>query len=781
MRLIKLIIIAALIGACATAKAAAARPAETERGLRLHGTFIQYQPWMMQLDVVAWERELEAMRRAGLRTIVIQWLARNDGTFMPDPAGGLDPTETILTYADRHEMEVFLGLFMDDGWWNWTPATGLPERLVARTRTTAEQAWARYGRHASLAGWYIPPEPADSLASECIPALRTFLRDTSDLCKRLSGGRAVAFSPFLTGQADPQQVERTYADLLAGAGIDIVLLQDGVGARNWDATVHSRVVPLFRAMRDACLSAGAELWSDVEIFHNESNDPAKPRFIPSDTQRLARQLAAEAPFVDRFIAFDCFHYMSPYRGERQRAFHEAYVRDFVDRAFFPIHGAGLIVDPSFAYYRDRSPESIATEIRANGYSVVHYIAEPSVRVDRRLVDAFHDAGIGVWCQVFGNGTYSSGHLPPEWRRWSMVTRTHLAGGTLPGYERLCLNNAEYREWKKKDLAAAIKAGGFDGIEIAEPYWPEYPGPDSPAYACFCEACREAFTRRYPEESALPDILDANSPRSPSRNPTLWSKWLAFRQASHTAFLDDLVNGPGGLRQTCPGVAVCVWGLALVEPDGVQKIREYHGQDAGEVAATVKPDVYCFQTHWPDWTRADLPPDYVEAYLPFIRQLREHAPGVPLMIQTDIGSNREAIRDRTWIERFERVCEEMGVPSTCCYEYFIGGWTYQEPPRVAAVRRAQGRIGVTFTRRIDPATARRPGAFELDGQPTVVLGVDGSQVLLRDPAPDDHTRLTVRRIGDETGRRLFTEYPPSILPEQSVTLPANAKKMSAFAE
>lgn len=745
--------------------------AATESGLRLDGTFIQYQPWMMELDADAWQRELEAMQRAGLRTIVIQWLAHNDRTFIPQQADAVDPTEIILSFADRHGMEVVLGLYMDDDWWQWFPAGGLPERLVRRTRTIAEQAWSRYGRHGSFAGWYIPPEPADTLGPEAIPALKAFFRETSGLCRKLSGGKPVGFSPYLTGQLQAELVENHYADVLTDSGIDILMLQDGVGARNWDEVVHSRVVPLFRAMRDACLAAGVELWADVEIFHNQSGDPNRPRFLPSNTRRLAMQLAAENPFATRLIAFDFFHYMSPHRGERQRRFYEAYLQEYVDRPFHPVFGPSLIVDPGFAYYRDRSPESIAAEIRANGYSTVRYVAEPSVRVDPKLVDAFHRVGIGVWCMVFGNGTYSSGHMPPEWRQWSMVTRSHLTGATLPvpSFERLCLNNPHYREWKKQDLARTVRKGKFDGMEIAEAFWPEYPGVESPAYACFCDSCRQAFTRMFPQESALPDIVNADSPRSPARNPELWNKWLRFREATMRGFLDDLVNGPGGLRETSPDVAVSIWGLGLSKPDSVRRLREDHGQDAGRTAATVQPDVYCFQTHWPDWSRAGLEPDYVKSYLPFIKQLREHAPEMRLMIQGDIGSTKDAIRGRDWVDAFERACQDVGAESTCVYEYFIGGWTYHEPPRAADVRCKGERIHISMTRRIDPATANRPGAVQIDGWPTQVERVDGSVLVVVDPEPGRPGRrhVTLRGLGDDRQRRLFKDFPANISLEQKL--------------
>ena len=88
------------------------------------------------------------------------------------------------------------------------------------------------------------------------------------------------------------------------------------------------------------------------------------------------------------------------------------------------------------------------------------------------------------------------------------------------------------------------------------------------------------------------------------------------------------------------------------------------------------------------------------YLPFI-ELREHAPKLPLMIQTDIGSAREMIRDRAWIERFA-TCTGIGVTSTTLYEYFIGGWSYQEPPRATM----PGGLGIGL-RSASPGGSTRP--------------------------------------------------------------------------
>ena len=669
-------------------------------------------------------------------------------------------------------MEVFVGLITNNQWWRATKDNAFFEKLTSESTRIADAARSRYGKHSSFAGWYIPSEPSDALASADVPGVCKLFRGISDHCKRILDGKPVAFSPFLTGQTDAAGIEKNYTDLLTDAGVDILMLQDGVGARAWDDQLESKVRPAFRAMRSACLSAGVELWADLEVFRNVGT-PDKPSFVPADAARIGRQLAAEAPFISRTIAFDCFHYMSPQRGAKQKALYDAYLAQFVDRPFFPIHGPGVIVDPSFAYYRDRSAASIAAEIRANGYSTIHYIADPSAHVDPKLVDAFHRAGLGVWLQVFGNGTYSKGDLPAAWPAWAMVTRTDLQGGTLPGFQRLCLNHPGYRAWKKKDLAAALRMAPFDGVEIAESHWPEYPGAESPAYACFCETCKRAFSKMFPGRRDLPDVIHADSDRSRTRDPQLWADWLRFRQASLTAFLDDMVNGKGGLRETSPGRAVCIWGLGLTGADAVERMRIDSGQDAGEVAAKVKPDLYCIQTHWPDWTRADLPPDYVRAYLPFVEQVRSRSAAMPLMIQTDIGSNRDMIRDRAWVERFESACASLGVPSTCLYEYFIGGWTYHETPRITAAAWKGSELELVFARRLDPGTVRAAGAFEIDAGRIGAVELDGNLVRLKltGAGPSRRLRLTCKGVTDDSARRLFPAFPVTPAPPQSITIPA----------
>ncbi|HLK61466.1 MAG TPA: DUF4434 domain-containing protein [Chthonomonadaceae bacterium] len=737
--------------------------------LALSGGFIQYQDWMRRLDASAWRNELSAMRNAGMDTVIIQWLKVNESRFLPAKDTDLDPTQILLDDADTHGMRVYIGLAMEDAWWQKATDAAYLEHAAGDCIAIAEEAWQKYGRHRSFAGWYIPQETWDAAyTGDQIGHLRAFLRRISDRCKALSGGKLVAFAPFFSGSVPPDVVAKVYTQLLDGAGIDLLMPQDGVGARAWEGDVAGKVAPYFGAFRDACLADGVELWADLESFqlaHGLPLDNLPTQFEPTRVERLKQQIVAEAPYVAKFVTFDFFHYLSPYRGAAQKQLYADYVRDFVTHAFLPVFGRSIQVDPAFNYYQGRTAESLAAEVRANGYSLVRYVLTADSNVDPALIAALQREHIGVWYTTFCNGTYSTKDLPAGWEKWRMVTRSDLEGKKLEsdGFTRLCLNNPDYRAWKKRQVGQMMRMHPFQGVDLIEPHWPEYPGVASPAYGCFCPSCLAAFRKQFPEEMALPDVLHADSPRSPQRNPILWRKWLQFRQASLTDFLNDLVNGADGIRRTAPDARVCVWTLALTAQEGVQQMREECGEDAAEIARMVRPDLYCFQTHWSDWMRADLKPDYAERYRPFQEQVRRVAPDMPLMVQADTGSQPPNRRSWDWIAAFEHTCATLGVTSTTCYEYCLGAYMNTDPPRLVAIRRQPEGIELRFTRRL-AANAADPAHYELSQGRITAARLDGNCVTLsiQGLRPDDLVTLTVRNLADDAAHRFFPSDAPTTL-------------------
>jgi len=312
--------ILALLGGCGATrddhgKSAPRRPIE--------GTFITYEDWMMKLSKRDWHRELEAMRHAGIRIVIIVWLRWDDSNFMPQSPSAVDPTAIILDYAGKHDMQVLIGLAYADFWVSRFNDSQYIGRVSRTSMAVASEAWKRYGRYPAFTGWYLSPELRDAnYAPYHISVIRTFWRRVGDHCRALSGGKQVAIAPCMIGLIAPGVFQSTYTSLLTGSGIDIVMFQDGVGARRWDADLEARIVPYFQAMQSACRLARVKLWADIEIFH-KTGEPL--RSVPASMERIRRQLAAESPFVESFIMFDFFHYMSPRRGAAQKKLYEDYL------------------------------------------------------------------------------------------------------------------------------------------------------------------------------------------------------------------------------------------------------------------------------------------------------------------------------------------------------------------------------------------------------------------------------------------------------------------------
>lgn len=282
--------------------------------LRLDGTFMQYQEEMQTWSPSTWSLVLDRMRDLRMNTIIVQMLVRenDDGTTHSfiGASGQADATEVILNYADTNGFKVFLGTYSPS--WNHDMLAGhFLLDTQGKIAAVAQQAWDRYlsgGRHRSFAGWYIPYEPwTASYQPAEIARLRSFLQQIHAACLRISGEMPLAISPFISAQrAPPCQVEQNYRQILDQSGLDLLLLQDSVGAQQWETGIRQHVAPYFQAFRAACDATGVRLWANLESFRLTTTG-----FVPCDAARLRKQLDATSPFVDQFVTFDYLHYMNP--------------------------------------------------------------------------------------------------------------------------------------------------------------------------------------------------------------------------------------------------------------------------------------------------------------------------------------------------------------------------------------------------------------------------------------------------------------------------------------
>jgi hypothetical protein len=426
-----------------------------------------------------------------------------------------------------------------------------------------------------------------------------------------------------------------------------------------------------------------------------------------------------------------------------------------------VHGSSIQIDPTFAYYLGRSAESIAEEIELAGYKTVHYVAGNLANINRELIDAFHRHGIKVWLMAFGNGTPTTAGLPSGWEEWKM----ELNGGSN-GFIYLSPFNKDYVEWKKTTLAQVMKSYPFDGIELAEPYFPEWDAIQKGNYGDVGPNAQKAFKEEY--GLTMPDFSNPDAKNYYTKVPVVYNKWIQFRVDGVNNYLNEVFNGSGGIREVRPDALVATWSLGIdAGPASVALLREYQGLDAPSMIRLVKPDAHFIQTHWPDWIKseAQLPPDYMRAYQPFYNQIRKMAPDLPIGLQADIGSSQDMIKSGEWFNKFEVAADQLGYSTTTAYEYHIGGYIYNDKPAVKRVRRnGKDSVILSFNKRIDANSAANPDnySFYSDNNKLNInvqnIVTDGNMVILiSGDFPADPFKIAVSHIKDTPDVWLFKGY------------------------
>jgi len=415
-------------------------------------------------------------------------------------------------------------------------------------------------------------------------------------------------------------------------------------------------------------------------------------------------------------------------------------------------GHTIQIDPTFAYYQNRSVESIADELVQNGFQSAHYFVVNENNVNRELVEALQSRGLKVWAMVLGNGSYSVAGFPSDWPEWQM----ELLQPPNDGYYRFSPHSESYVKWKKERLAKLVTEIPFDGIEIAEPYFPEWNGIERGVYGDIGPLAQAAFLAQYGK--SIPNFTDPVHPDYYQTNLDLYADWVNFRVDAVNNFLNEVINGEGGVRDARKDILVATWSLAIdAGPASVDVLREIQGLDAAKMITAVKPDIHFLQTHWPDWmkSQADLPPHYINNYQNFVDQIRAVHPDLPLGVQADIGSGLWTAKDRYWYDQFGQAALANGYSTWTAYEYHIGGYMYQElPVPVTITRPEHDTVVISFQKRIDEASAKQPGNLRVltemgaSSVDPADIQVDGNQLIIRsDQLPKKEFKLRIENVTD----------------------------------
>lgn len=281
---------------------------------RIDGSFVQ--PGLVDgMSSTQLSTQFTTLTNACITSQVVQWAAdtKNNTTVYPSGLAGYsqntatDVVGRALTAADTANVTEYLGLQTNDDWWNvYGNDSVWLNSEATKANALADDLYAKYGTHSSFSGWYLPFEVDNwnftSSASQTNMA--NFYTTVANHLHALTPGKPVIISPFFntSGGQTSSQWTTMWQSILATAPIDVVALQDGVGAGH---ATTGELATWFAATKTAITNARptTQLWADSETF--------SPDFTPMPIGQLVADLNAVAPYVSKILSFSYDHYDSP--------------------------------------------------------------------------------------------------------------------------------------------------------------------------------------------------------------------------------------------------------------------------------------------------------------------------------------------------------------------------------------------------------------------------------------------------------------------------------------
>lgn len=286
----------------------------------LTGSFIQ-QDLSDSFNDEGWQQELGYMKAVGMDHIILQWSADTMGktTIYPTELEGFtqnsnnDILENALKNATKADMDVYVGLQTNAEWFEH--GTGKKSWLKQEAEYSvllAKEIWAKYGHHESFAGWYLGFEMdnANHRSKTRWNRIVDYYNTVTTTLRKLSADKPVMIAPFFNEKIglSPEKWQEMWTHILGKADIDILALQDGIGAGHvTHETLHTWYFRTANAVKST--DGRTVLWADVETF--------TPDFEPMEVSEVVRSMQIAMPYVERCTSFSFNHYMSPVKVDKE--------------------------------------------------------------------------------------------------------------------------------------------------------------------------------------------------------------------------------------------------------------------------------------------------------------------------------------------------------------------------------------------------------------------------------------------------------------------------------
>jgi hypothetical protein len=222
----------------------------------------------------------------------------------------------VLDAAAKANMKVWIGLVLPENG-NGSELMADDDAFVRDVITASEMSIARiatkFANHAAFDGWYLPLE-LWTPGPKGLGKLPTYVDEVSALCKAAKV-KTIAISPFISPLAEkPEATTSAFAGILKQSDVSVVLLQDGVGARNVEPRdFPEKVTPYVSAMKAAVDDARGvgpdiEFWINAESFQTLNPGTANQKRVPAPLGRFPKQLELAGQDV---VTYEYYNFLSP--------------------------------------------------------------------------------------------------------------------------------------------------------------------------------------------------------------------------------------------------------------------------------------------------------------------------------------------------------------------------------------------------------------------------------------------------------------------------------------
>jgi sugar phosphate isomerase/epimerase len=267
-----------------------------------------------QFTAEQWRGKVSEMAALGLKYIVIMSSALDDMAFYPSgfmPRHELaceDPIAAVLEAAHTNNVDVFVSAGF---YGHTTEETSEAGDYLEWHRKLAAELYARYGAAPAFLGWYVPNEA--EINGHYSAGFMSFMADFVPYLKSLDPTKRVLIAPYGTRKVVEDDAFAAQLRALGAAGVDFIAYQDEVGVRKTQVDELDAIYARLRRLHDRAAEGGQAapaLWADTEIFEFEGATYASA-LIPASLDRIRRQLAAIAPYVDVMLCYQTHGLLNP--------------------------------------------------------------------------------------------------------------------------------------------------------------------------------------------------------------------------------------------------------------------------------------------------------------------------------------------------------------------------------------------------------------------------------------------------------------------------------------